>query len=177
MEIRFADTFWKSFKRNVIDVDMPWTLSFWRDKWYHLKRSLWALRKYFRITTKMVPWDYSSVLEMMKFQIGILADYLDTKGIEVDEGRLPKIQKMRRFVELAEHKLEDDYAERCGFDHDYEFVFEPVEGNPNLSKLETNETPEQEANNIKALKESHKLEEKEWNEMIDLLKDMRSWWD
>lgn len=176
MEVRFADTFWPSFKK-MIDSENPFRWAFWKTQWWNLKRSLWALRKYFRITTKMVPWDYGSVLEMMKFQITLLADYIEKKGIEIDEDRLPKVEKMRRFIELAEHKLEDDYAERCGFDHGFDFEFQPVDGNENLSKLETNETPEQKKKNAKAIEDAHKLEEKEWNEMFELLKDMRRWWD
>jgi len=177
MEVRFADAFWKSFKRNIIDIDKPWKWVFWETRWWNFKRALWALRKYFKITTKMVPWDYSSVLEMMTFQIGLLADYLEKKGIEVDEDRLPKIEKMRRFIELANHHKEDDYADRCGWDNDFEMTFEPLEGKSGLSQLGSTATPEQEARNSKAIKEGHKLQEKEWNEMIDLLKDMRSWWD
>jgi len=171
MEVKFADTFWPSFKK-FVDSDNPWKFEYYKNKWYDLKRALWALRKYFRVTTKMVPWDSGSVIEMMKFQIGILADHMETKGLEVDESRLPKIEKMRRFIKLAEHYREDDYADRCGYeDTNIEMVCteDGIEMKP--------ADPEADRHNSRVFKEAHKLEDKEWNEMIELLKDMRSWWD
>jgi hypothetical protein len=174
MEIKLTDTFFKSFKKFVNSFN-PWRFAYWQHKWHDLQNAVWALRKYFKIVTKMVPWDYSSVLKMMKFQINILADNIEKHGMEVDETRLPKVEKMRRFIELADNKLEDNYAERCGFDHDYEF--EKCKDNEYLRELKTTETAEQKKKNTKALKEGRKLEEKEWNEMFELLKDMRGWWD
>jgi hypothetical protein len=176
MEVRATDTFAKSLIK-LINTTRPWKWDFWEHKWIELKRSLWALWKYFWITTKMVPWDYSSVLRMLKFQIEILADYIEKRGYEVDESRLPKVAKMRRFIELINHKIEDDYADRCGYDYNYGFDFEPIEGSPHLSKMVSNAPPEIEENNNIAIKEAYELEEREWNEMFEILKDLRGWWD
>ena len=124
----------------------------------------------------MVPWDYSSVLEMMKFQIEILSNYIEKDGIEIDKDRLPKVEKMKQFVELANNKLEDTYADRCGFIYN-DLKFDTIEGKEKLTEINFNETEEEAEHNKKAIEKAHKLEEKEWNEMIELLKDMRSWWD
>jgi len=176
MEVRISDTFTKSLKK-LENMNYFWRWEFYQDKWRNFKRSLWALRKYFKITTKMVPWDYSSILNMMKFQVEILSDYIEHQGIEVDEDRIPKVERMKRFIELANNKIEDNYAERCGYDSDYGFDFIPVMGNEKLSQLVSTAPKEVEEKNKKALDDSHKLEEKEWDEMFELLKDMRSWWD
>lgn len=171
MEVKFADTFWPSFKK-MMNSENPRKFEYYKHKWYDFKRALWALRKYFRVTTKMVAWDSGSVIEMMKFQIGILADHIETRGLEVDENRLPKVEKMRKFIKLAEHYREDDYADRCGYeDGNLEMVstesgIEMVQADPDVDR-----------HNARVFKEAHKLQEKEWDEMIELLKDMRSWWD
>lgn len=175
MKVNFADTFWPSFKR-MLDSENPLRWSYWTHKWYDLR---WAIRnyvRYFRVVAGMRPWDSHSVITMMKFQIDHLSKTMEKSSMEVEETMNPKLDKMNRFVELADHYLEEDYADRCGFDHDYDFTFEPVEGEPNLSQLGSTETKEQAKNNRRAIKEAHELGEKEWEEMIELLKDMRSWW-
>jgi hypothetical protein len=176
MEVRMSDTFFKSFNK-LNNTYNPWRWEFYQDKWRSFKRAIWALRKYFKVTTKMVPWDSHSVLLMMKFQIEILSDYIEKKGIEIDEDRLPKVENMKRFIELANHKIEDDYSDRCGYDHSYGYDLVPVEDNPTIARLVSSAPKEVEENNSRAMKEAHELEEKEWNEMFELLKEMRSWWD
>jgi len=171
MKVIAQDGFFKSLRR-LIDSSNPFRLIFWRYKWLDFKRAIWALWKYFRITTKMVPWDYSSILEMMKFQITILADYLENKGIEVEKDRLSKIKRMRRFIELADHHFNDDYSERCGFNYDNDEFVETDRG----FEFKYKDEKINEENKI-AIKSSYDLEKEEWNEMIKILKDMRSWWD
>ena len=162
MKVIATNSFFKSFRISRIS-----------DTWFKFKRAIWALYKYFRITTKMVPWDYGSILEMMKFQITILANYLEEKGIEVEKDRLPKIEKMRRFIELADNHIKNDYGNRCGFNYENnEFVL--VE--ENLYEFKAKDDDIDKMNEI-AIKNSNELEEKEWNEMTEILKDMNTWWD
>lgn len=175
MEVKFADTFWPSFKR-MIDSENPWKWRFWVHKWYDLKYVIKNYIKYFRIVARMRPWESKSVIEMMRFQISHLCNYMEKYSDEVKESLQPKIEKMKRFVELADHYLEEDYRDRCGFDHNWEFRFEDDPEHEGFSYLLTDESEEQKEKNSKALKEAYKLEEMEWNEMIELLKDMRSWW-
>ena len=175
MEVKATDSFFKSLKK-ITDSTKWWTFWYWVDVYYNVKRAISALWKYFPIVIKMVPWDYSSVLEMMQFQIKVLADYIEKNGIEVRENSLPKVQKMRRFVELAQNHSDDNYAERCGYIYTG-FDFEETDDHPGCYKMVEKGSKEEQETNIRAIKAAHKLEEKEWNEMIDLLKDMRSWWD
>ena len=176
MKIQATDSFGKSLQK-FLNAEKFWRWEFWEDKWHSFKSSVQSLYKYFWITTKMVHWDYLSVLMMMRFQIGILSDHIEKNGYEVDEDRLPKVAKMKRFIELADHKIADDYADRCGYNCDHGFDFVPVEGKPGLSHMVSNAPPEVEKNNKKAIRQAHDLEEMEWNEMIEILKDLRSWWD
>jgi len=176
MDVKIEKGFWKSFKR-YIDGENPLRWAFWVEKYYDVKRGIKSLYHYFWVVTKMVPWDYSSILIMLKFQVKTLADYLDESGIEEETSRNAKVKKMRRFIELAENHLKDNYAERCGYNYKFNFKLVPVEDNPDLSYMETDETPEQQEANSKAIHAAHELEEKEWKEMINTLKDMRGWWD
>lgn len=173
MEIRIANTFWKGFKK-MINSENPWRWQFWVHRFYDFKWTIKNFFKYFKIVSKMRPWDFRYNLEMMKFQLEILCNNIKY-GNEIDETRLPKIEKMRRFIELADNQLEDNFADRCGYiSRDIEFV---KDENGIYTINFNNETEEESEQNSKALKESHELEKKEWDEMMDILKDARSWWD
>lgn len=172
MEVKFADTFFPSFKR-MIQSENPWHWRYYRAKWYDWKRFLWAKRKYRRVLKDMNSWDYGSILRMMEFQLGILADHIEHNGMEVEESRMPKVEKMRKAIKLIHHKQEDDYAERCGYE-DVGFKF--VDQGDGTSTMEP-EDEEIARHNRRVFKEAHELEEKEWNELFETLKDMRLWWD
>jgi len=171
MEVAFADTFLPSLK-NLVNSENPWHWRYYRSKWYDLKWIIWAKLKYRKIVREMTPWDYGSVLKMLKFQIEVLSHYIEHKGYEVPEDRLPKVKNMKRFIELANGKIEDDYTSRCGYKDG---------GKGFLGMLNDEELSEEdkkiEKHNTKVFKKAQKLEEKEWEEMFNLLKEMRSWWD
>ena len=182
MKITTGDTFLKSLRKIHLSKN-PFYIHFWTNLYSELKWIIWALRKYFKIVTTMRPWDYYHILEMMKFQIEILCELMEKKGMEIDETRIPKQDKMRKFIELAERHNKDDYAERCGMiysDEDLEFVeTEDSKNKPEKNKRYTivENGIQSKEEKSKILDKSRKLEEDEWNEMIDLLKDARSWWD
>jgi hypothetical protein len=71
--------------------------------------------------------------------------------------------------------MEDNYADRCGFDDNFDITF--IDRGNNLCEVTTNETEEQRKNNKESIQWSIDLENKEWGEMIELLGDMRQWWD
>lgn len=175
MKVKATDTFFDSLEK-IMDATKFWKLQFWKDKYYELKWIIWSIKNYYKIVPDMRPWDYSCVLLMLKHQIKILSDYIEKYGIEIEKDRLPRVEKMKRFIELANNHLEDNYFDRCRFIHK-DFVFEPIEGDDNLTEIKLNETEEEEKHNLKAMKGAHKLQEKEWNEMFEILKEMRGWWD
>jgi len=173
MKVIFADTFFPSLKR-MIQSENPWHWRYYRSKWYDLKMIFWAKRKYRKIVKKMHPWDYGSILKMIKFQLEILSEHIELKGLEVDEDRLPKVENMKKTIKLLNNQIEDNYAERCGYDHDVKFKF--VDQGDGTSTME-HEDKEVVRHNKRVFKEAHELEETEWNELFELLKDMRQWWD
>jgi hypothetical protein len=159
MKVVLTDSFFKSFKENIIDASTWYKLKFWKNKWFDLRRGIRNLRAYFKVVANIYPWnvDYP-VLSLTKVSLERVLKYLE-HGNEVEETRLPKIKDIKRSIELIDHYLKDDYAERCGWKHEGSIFDPPTE------------------ENSKALKESHKLQEEEWDELFTLLKKMRGWWD
>jgi len=160
MKIVLTDSFFKSFKENVIDRHIWYKFKFWKHKWYDLIRGLKNLKAYFKVVIGIYPWnaDYT-ILALTKISLKRLLKYLED-GSEVPETRLPKVKDVKRTIELIDHHLKDDYAERCGWEPDLETIFEP---------------PTEEES--KSLKKSYKLQELEWDELFIHLKKMRSWWE
>jgi hypothetical protein len=119
---------------------------------------------------------------------------LENDGIEVDSSRNKKVASIKRALELLKHKLDDDYVERVekelGELYLNPWEFEPTEdGN---YRLIDNDTKDEKEHNSKVFKLAHKLEDKEWIELWNILKgtkysktwgdkfdgtDMRGWWD
>jgi hypothetical protein len=156
-----------------IEIPRIFYCFFWKNLYYDIKWGIWALIKYFRVVTKMRPWDSDYILEMMRFQLGVLKNNLE--NYKLIESSPEEIKNINRAIELLKNKLEDDFLDRCGYEeisdkiklqkieekNQYEFVYE--EGIE--EKYE------------KIIKDSSALEEKEWNELIELLKSMRNWWN
>jgi len=192
MDVHITDTFTKSIKRlmwhqskvyrfyALFRYDIPQFIgNIWK-----FRKELWSHRW----------WDYRFTLEMLYRSIQIIEKEMSLKGIEVSETREPKIQSMRRALELLKHKLDDDYIDRAEAEvgelimHDWEF--EPVE-NGNM-RLVDKETEEEKAHNRLVFETARELEEKEWKELWEIFKgtkrskkygwaydgtDMRAWWD
>lgn len=160
MKVVFADTFFKSFKENIINAGKWYKLKFWQNKWWDLQRGMKNLAAYFKVVFTIYPWNADfPILTLTKVSLERVLKYIEN-GQEVDEDRLPKVKDIKRSIELIDHYLKEDYAERCGWKWEKSSIFEST-------------TME----NSKALKEGHKLQEDEWDELFILLKKMRSWWD
>lgn len=150
------------------------------DFYYTIKWSIINFFKYFKIVSQMRPWDYQYVLRMMEFQLKDLCNNLEKYGLEIEEDRLPKIEKMKRAIELLYNNIDDNYADRCGYKNDaVEIVFEDVKGTDDFKEVKMVKNPGFENyNEDEVFEKSRKLEEEEWNELFDILKnDMQRWWD
>ena len=148
----------------------------WKMRYYDLKQYLWSLKTYHKIVKQMVPYDYHSIVSMLDFQIRILKNRME-KGYEVDETLNPKLIDMERLLTLLNNKIEDDYMERCGYKHnekDFEFI--PSPDRPNSYMLVDNDTEEEKQIQRDIFKRGYELEENEWSQICELLKNMRSWW-
>ena len=194
MNVEFADSFGKSIKRlireqswwyktyDTIRYKIP---MFFRNIWL-FRRALWEFRW----------WDYRFVLPFLKTSIDHMYPLFEEKGLEVDESRLKKVDKMKRVSHLLNNFLEDNFVEQAeselGNMIHYEWEFEDVPGQPGFSRLVDKETEEEKEHNRKILHRSGEIEEQQWNELWTILRgtksskkrnkkfdgsDLRAWWD
>lgn len=175
MKIHVADAFFKSFKKAFIDISKPWKLAFWEDLWYNFKWSIWALITYHKIVKKMRPWESYSIFEMMEFQLKLLLPRIEN-GHEEEVSRMKKVKDIQRMIELLHNLNEENYVDRCGFDHNFDWNFVPADNE--CFEMQTTETQEQKEKNEKAINDGYDLEKKEMKELGKLFSEkMRSWWD
>jgi hypothetical protein len=139
-------------------------------------------------------WDYHFTLQMLYRSLSIMVVKLEKDGYEEDSSRLKKVEKIYRALELLKNKLDDNYVERS------EKVLGEINWNPieyrllndseDLYELIDNDTPTEKEHITKVFKYAGELEDKEWDELWDILKgtkytknqgfdgsDMRGWWD
>jgi hypothetical protein len=149
-----------------------------RDIIYNFKQSIYSFRRFFKVTWDFRGFDYQSTLEVLAVCLRMQLEKLrDTSfSQEIDETRLPKEKKIERCLELLANIKAQDYNDQCGYDYNYEVYFKPIPGSNN-STLESTATPEQEAYNEKVREKAKELEEKEWNELMDILRgDLKKFW-
>jgi hypothetical protein len=192
MKVEAPDSFFESLERLAWYDTKLWKV------WEFIKRTIprffkniWRFRKEL---AQHEWWDYRYTLEMLYRSLSIMVVKLEKDGIEEDSSRGKKVQKIKRALELLKHKLDDDYTDRIEAElgelilHDWEFE-ELENGN---HRLIDNDTPAERKHNRMIFKEAHKLEDKEWIELFNILKgtkysktwgdtfdgtDMRGWWD
>lgn len=192
MKIEFADTFTKSLKKLIWHQHWLYkTYSFLRWDLWHFFKNIWRFRSELYHHNW---WDYRFTLNMLERSLTIMEEGMASKGWEVRETREPKVNAMRRALELLKNNREDNYTERAELElgplvmHDWEF--EDV-GNGN-HKLVDKDTPEEKEHNRKVFDRARELEENEWKELWEIFKgtknskkygnkydgtDMRAWWD
>ena len=202
MKIKFANTFFESFKRMVNRERWYWKLwDLFRYDIPRFFRNLWLFRKNL--------WNHtwyngdSSVLPWVKTAVDDMAWRIEKYGHEVDESRLKKVVKMRRLSYLIDVCVKDEFIDEAekelGFKYVYyPFEFEEVLGNDKLYELKQTETPEDKENNSKLLNRSHEIQKEYWEELCAIIKgpdydemrvsqedwdklydgsDLRAWWD
>lgn len=157
--------------------------------WLDFKRGVKNLWLYRKIVWDMDDFDYNYILEMKKFQLEKLLKVLEN-GSEIEETRNPKIEDIKRCIELISNILEDNYVERCGYDHNrviFEFS-EVKESNKNGNKLyeivNTHPNAYSDAEFRDIISKARTLEMEEWDELWETIKKgnksklgMMGWWD
>lgn len=138
----------------------------------------WTIKNlfiYFKVVSKMRPWDSDYILIMMKFQLERLCETIDKYGIEIDEYRLPKVEKMKRALKLLNNIIEDNYADRCGYIERASKLYLDKKTHEIKWELQPGYENYDEA---KVFRDADELRVKEWDELFDLLKyNMSGWWD
>ena len=191
MKVEATDSFFESLERLAWYDTKLWKV------WEFIKRTIprffkniWRFRKEL---ASHEWWDYRYTLEMLYRSLVIMESKMHD-GMEIRETRDKKVIKMQRAIQLLKHKLDDDFTKRIEAElgelilHDWEFE-ELENGN---HRVIDNDTPAERKHNRKIFKEAHKLEDKEWIELWNILKgtkysktwgdtfdgtDMRGWWD
>ena len=149
-----------------------------KDWYYDIKWSIINYFKYFKIVSKMRPWDFQYTLMMLKFQLEVLCKNVDTYSLEIEEDKTPRVEKMKRAIELLNNFLEDNYEERSGYIADAtKMEFEKIEGQ-DFYRLKIEAQPGYEDyDRDEVYKKSRKLKEEEWKELFELLENnIEGWW-
>lgn len=144
--------------------------------YYNIKYGFKALFRFFKVIWEFRAWDYTFTERILKICLEEHLHNIKYYSNEIEKDRLVKITKLERAIELLDNKIKDDYADRCGYDFDYEFDFLPCK-NSTFGELVTNQTEEQKEKNTKAIFESQLLADKEWQEFTDILRtNWNGWW-
>jgi hypothetical protein len=192
MKIEAGDSFFESLERLAWYDTKLWKVwEFFKRTLPRFFKNIWRFRKEL---ASHEWWDYRYTLEMLYRSLSIMVVKLEKDGIEEDVSRGKKVVKIKRALELLKHKLDDDYVDRAekelGELYSNPWEFELTEdGN---YRLIDNDTKDEKEHNSKVFKLAHKLEDKEWIELWNILKgtkysktwgdtfdgtDMRGWWD
>ncbi len=172
MNIGFNDSFFDSIKR--LNRHQTWWYRTYETVRYDIPRFFKNVRRFRKELYDFQDWDYGYNLDLFKRSLELTADYLETKGIEIDESRLKKVAKIRRAVELLGNVRGNSYIEKAEEELGDLFLtdwnFEAVSDSPGSVKLIESETPEQKAHNSKVFARSNEIEEEEWNELWQIIK-------
>lgn len=184
MEIKFAPTFEKSLKK-LIRRETWWykTYEFFR---YDIGRFLGNVWRFRKGLSQHYWWDHHGMLMFMESALIHMSDRLEKDGLEVDESRLKKVEKIRRavqiiqnynndlFIDMAEAELGELYFR--GFDmNDFVETGETID-NPLGEKNEKTYywvdrlSEEESEHNRKVYQRAREISDSEWIEFCEILK-------
>ena len=141
MKIKFADSFFDSFERMVNRQRWYWkTVDLFRYDLPNFFRNLWLFRKNL--------WNHtwyngdSSILPWVKTVVDDMAWKIETRGHEVDESRMKKVEKMKRLSYLIDVCVHDTFIEEAekelGIEFEYDFMA-PQKGDVVVTYSDTTE--------------------------------------
>jgi hypothetical protein len=147
---------------------------FWIDLYYNIKQGITNLIRYFFVVWNQREWDFEYTLDIVQFKLELLYKNLDKYSNEVREDLDPKLLKIKETIELIKRIKEDKYYECCGYITPTKHWFEPCTDSEGYI-LKTNSTQtSEELYNI--FTQGAELETKEFEQIMNNLKDARSWW-
>ena len=118
MKVVFTDTFFKSFKSNIIDANTWYKFKFWQHRYWDLKREISNLIAYFKVVWNIHPYNGDTTFfSLTKKSLERLLVWIEN-GHECKETRLPKVKNIKRTIKILNNFLEDNFAERCGWKFD-----------------------------------------------------------
>lgn len=132
---------WTKRVRDFFVYGIGWTA---RDEWYKMKWFLRNFRKFLRLAKTWRPWDYRYQVDLFKFGLTELADYIDKRGNEEDVSRTKKVAAITKLIaELDrdyEHEVYEKYHRHEQFGKDVKKIVEYEDGSVSFSFNEDEET-------------------------------------
>jgi hypothetical protein len=154
MEVKFANSFWKSLDRMVKRERWYWKA--WDFIRYDIPKGIKNIIFFWKVIWNFRPWDHTYNLGIFAKSLEPLRDSIKN-GYEVDVPRLKKVAKIERAIEILNNITEDKYIDiaeaQLGYEVNNEFIFRDDE--PEEIKEE----------NRKIYDLSREIEDKEWKEL------------
>jgi hypothetical protein len=156
----------KFWNQNVKFVEnLVWNIETGIKNYYKWRKIIWLDHQ----------WDYSYLLNMLKFKLELMEKYFRLNGVSVDGPEDSK--KIKRCVELLDRLIKDNY-------HDIAYELynkkyrEDVEDFLNSRKFNTPMTPEQKIDFNNAAQTEEDLIKSDYEELFSIMnKEIRRWWD
>lgn len=131
MKIEFAPSFFKSIKK-LARQNAWWykTYDFFR---YDIGRFFGNVWKFRKELYNHRSFDSAYSLSMLRRSLELISDNIEKYGLEVDESRLKKVEKMKRAIEILKWHEKDSFIElaekELGYDVnlDYFLTEEPAD--------------------------------------------------
>ena len=147
------------------------------EEWfYNVKYFFINIWKFRKSLANYRSWDSEYNLSLYIESIKDLRNNMETYSKEVKEDLNPKLVDMDRLIELFNNLKEDNYVKRSGYDSNYNILFKPHDEKGEWKEMVTDESKEQSKTNSQAIRDGHKLEDKEWKEMLELIGKSKTWW-
>lgn len=172
MEIEFEFTRWERFRmwffratrisraRHFLTEELP---NFLKNVWI-FRKSLMNFRWY----------NMDGTILFIRDGLNHSIPLFEQRGNEIESSRKLKIYKMRRLKWLLDNMEDHNYTEQAEKELGKLFhkpiTFKAIEDMPDFYEMVSNLNPEEELHNSKVYELSGKLEEQQWNEIMEILK-------
>jgi len=152
------------------------------DIWYNFKYGIKNLRRFFWVIWKYRGWDYTYNLLLLKRGLEV---YLTFPNYEVDKGRIPKENDIKRVIQIIENLYKSPYlsfaekelGEIVFGGMDFKELKEKDDKGEKLYEWVDGRTKKEKKHSDKVFKRSEELEQNEWNELFDTMKNKaQGWW-
>lgn len=153
-----------------------------RDIIYNFKYGIKNLKGFFWVVWKYRGYDYVYSLNLLRRG---LEQNLTHPSFEIDETRIPKEEKLKRVIQLLKNVDESPYIEMAEkelgkieeFDYNFDELNEKDENGGKLYSMSTTISPEGNIQMKNVFKRANEIEDEEWEELFDTLKnETYTWW-
>ena len=156
MEIKIADSFWKSLK--TLSRHQTWwykTYEFFRRDLPYFLENIWFFRKELYAFRS---WDYSFNLDLFRRSLEKTVNTIENYGNEVEESRMKKVEKMKRAINLIKNVRSDEYINQA------ELELGEIK-NSDWLWTDKEDTEEERIHNRKVCDRAREIQNSEWKEL------------